>query len=78
MTQQFAIIPVEDLAAIKFELAAIRQCLAGATVTPKPNWVSIKDAATALGVSPQTIRRRINTGEIPAQGSGKTRRVKIT
>jgi hypothetical protein len=30
-------------------------------------WVSIPDAATALGVSTQTVRRRIHAGKLPTQ-----------
>ena len=38
MTQQFAILPFEDLALIKSELAAIRARLDAVDVNPKPQW----------------------------------------
>ncbi|RMF12095.1 MAG: DNA-binding protein [Alphaproteobacteria bacterium] len=46
-------------------------------IAPQPEWVTIPEAARQLGVSPDTIRRRIRTGELKARGRGKTRQVRL-
>lgn len=75
---QFALVPVEHLTALTAEVRALRQAIDGATIKPAPEWLSISKAAAALGVSTATVRRRIETGEMKARGSGKLREVKVT
>ena len=38
-----------------------------AAVNPDDSWVTIHEAATHLGVSQRTLRRRIRAGQVPAQ-----------
>jgi len=59
------------------ELRKLRAALDGATIKPRPEWIKISEAAEALGVSTDTIRRKVASGEIDAKGSGKTRRVRL-
>ena len=66
-----------EFRALISEVRALRERLDGATITPRPEWLTIAQAAEALGVSRDTIRRRINSGELEARGSGKTRRVRL-
>lgn len=66
------------LAALHAELRALRQMLTNAQIRPRDKWLTIRDAATELGVSTDTIRRRIETGEIRTNGqTGRMRRVKL-
>ena len=57
MGQQFSLIDAEALARIEQKIERLTEALAGATVTPAPEWCSITEAARRLGVSPATIRR---------------------
>lgn len=79
MTSQprFALVPVEHLTALTAEVRALRQAIDRATIKPQPEWLSISKAAAALGVSTATVRRRIESGELQARGSGKMRVVKV-
>jgi excisionase family DNA binding protein len=46
--------------------------------TVRPEYLSINQAAELLGVSPDTIRRRVDAGELPATqlgGPGSTIRI---
>lgn len=67
----------DDLRAVTDELRALREMLTGAMVVPPPEWLPLRDAARVMGVSVDTVRRRIDTGVLEAQGSGKMRRVKV-
>ena len=76
--QSFVLVPTERLNALEQKLDRLFKAVEGATITPKPEWVSIPDAVVALKVSRHTIYRKIGTGELKAKGSGKTRRVLIS
>lgn len=68
----------EDLAALHAEIRAIRQMLEGATITPAPEWVSIRDYMTRHGIkSASTVYRKIEAGELEARGRGKSREVRV-
>lgn len=67
----------EDLAALHAEIRAIRQMLEGATVIPAPEWVSIKEAARRMNVTPETIRNRIARGQLKSRRAGRMREVKV-
>jgi excisionase family DNA binding protein len=54
---------VERLAAVEAELAGLRR-------ESPPRLLSVADAATALGVSPWTIRRYVAKGKIPSRHIG--------
>ena len=67
-----------DVRALSDEVRALRDMLAGAMIVPPPEWLPLKQAAEAMGVSVDTVRRRIDAGVLEAQGSGKLRRVKVS
>lgn len=70
-------IDIPELKLVMAELRTIRQMLEGATVTPAPQWMTIAEACSALGVSRATVHRKIASGELEAKGSGKTRMVRL-
>lgn len=57
---------------LKDRLARIEERL-----SPPKEWWSIPEAATRLGCTESTVRRKIARGEIEAKGTGKTRRVRL-
>ncbi|MAY32819.1 MAG: DNA-binding protein [Rhodovulum sp.] len=66
------------LAAVHAELRALRQMLTNAQITPRDEWLTVAEAAKEIGVSTDTINRRIRNGEMRANGqTGKMRRVKL-
>lgn len=76
---QLVVMQPEDLERL-IEAAAERalsKALSGATITPRPEWLTIPEAANFLRVSTDTIRRKIDRGELVAKGSGKARVVRI-
>ncbi|MDR0285235.1 MAG: helix-turn-helix domain-containing protein [Propionibacteriaceae bacterium] len=46
-------------------------------VVVSPNWFTLKDAARHTGTSTDTLRRRINDGQLPAYYVGKSRMVRV-
>lgn len=77
MTAQYALVPVEDLARLADTVERLEKKLEGCTITPAPEWLSIANAARALGVTPSTVHRRIASGSLEARNSGKLRQVKV-
>lgn len=45
-------------------------------VTSEPTWLGTQDAARHLGITPRTLYRLINEGEIPAYKLGRVLRIK--
>jgi hypothetical protein len=76
---QLVVIETDRLERIVSEAVAraVSEALAGATITPRPEWVSIHEAAEARGVTPKTIKRWIDKGEIEARGEGRARMVRV-
>lgn len=77
MTEQLVLVSKGALDQIFDRLGTIENNLAGATIIPAPEWVSIQKAADFAGVSKDTIRRRIVDGSMEARGTGKLRQVKV-
>lgn len=75
--QGFTLVPVERLESMERAIRELTERLEGAMVVPPPEWLPIKQAAEAMGVSTDTVRRRIDAGVLEAKGSGKLRRVKV-
>ena len=75
---QFVLVPVDDFRALASEVRQLRETVERATITPAPTWITIPEAAAALGCSVATVRRRIDSGEIEARGTGKLRRVRLS
>ena len=59
------------------DISEMKIAMARSTITPAPEWVPIREAARFMGVTPQTIRRKIDAGQIEAKGNGKTRLVRL-
>lgn len=74
---QFVLVPSDQLDQIVAKLDRLEKAIAGATITPAPQWLTIKAAAEKLGCNPSTIHRKIAAGELRAKGANKTRRVFI-
>ncbi|WP_051539453.1 helix-turn-helix domain-containing protein [Sulfitobacter sp. 20_GPM-1509m] len=66
MTQLIAI-DATALDALLSEIARLHQRFDAVEMTPRPEWVTIPDAAEALGVSTDTIRRYIRQGSMEAR-----------
>jgi excisionase family DNA binding protein len=76
MTQMIAI-DARALDALKADIAELKEILRHSQIQPAPEWVSISQAARILECSETTIRRRIDRGEMEAQGAGKARKVRV-
>jgi hypothetical protein len=46
-------------------------------ITPRPEWVTVAEAARIAGVSQRTIRDRIAAGKVQAKDFGGTRMVRV-
>lgn len=75
--EQFGLPTARDVAELKDLMLQMLDKMDGATIKPAPEWLRIPDAAKALGCSTDTIRRRINSGEMKARGSGRLREVRV-
>jgi excisionase family DNA binding protein len=47
-------------------------------VPPEPVWLGTQDAARQLGITPRTLYRLINEGEIPAYKLGRVLRLRLS
>jgi excisionase family DNA binding protein len=66
-----AVAPLADeIRELRSEVAALR------AVSP-PRYGTVKDAARILGVSDQTVRRKVDLGEIPSTRVGRAVRVDL-
>ncbi|MCD1620824.1 helix-turn-helix domain-containing protein [Salipiger manganoxidans] len=74
---KFMLVPAADFALLAAEIQRLREDLRGAMIVPAPEWMPIKEAAAAMGVSTDTVRRRIDAGALEARGAGKLRRVRV-
>lgn len=77
MTQPMILMPADAYEKIIAEIRDLKGKIDGATITPRPEWVSVPVAAKAKGVTPATVRRWINEGRIEARGVGKAREVRL-
>lgn len=68
-----------DIQTILDRLDRLQSMIEGATIHPASEWVTYEKAARLLGCSTQTVRNKVRTGEIRANGmTGKARRIHIT
>ena len=66
--QSFTLVPTDWLHRMEHELRGMRRQLEGATVVPAPQWLTVTDAAKALGVinsviDVETVNVARNTGQ---------------
>lgn len=73
------VIPLADLAAmIETQVErSVSRALAGATIQPPPEWVTVADYMATKGVTLRTVNRKIGAGELEVRGAGKTREVRV-
>jgi len=74
---QLIAIDAKALDALFSEIARVHQRLDAVDMRPRPEWVTVADAAKAMNVTPDTVRRRIKEGALQAKGTGKCRMVKL-
>ena len=55
----------------------IKRQLAQARITTRPEWMTFRDAATTLHLKPDSIRRKIKSSVLQANGTGKPRMVRL-
>lgn len=72
MTRQMILVDAEVIE----RLDRIEAMLAGLSA-PQPQEMSIKDYADSMGVTPRTVDRWIERGQVTAKGAGKLRRVVV-
>lgn len=60
------------------EVAALRALIEGARIVVSDEWMTVHEACDKLGVTRNTILRKISNGELEARGSGKTRQVRLS
>ncbi|TMV84499.1 helix-turn-helix domain-containing protein [Thioclava sp. BHET1] len=77
MTQHFALVPVEELTALRADIRALKDAMDGCRIVPAPKWVNITEAAKTMDCHPATVRRMITEGRIEARGSGRRRQVRV-
>jgi len=69
---------VSCAAVAQYEQVAVRQILQGTRMSTTAKYGGIQDAATIIGCSEKTIRRRISDGSIPAyRMPGKSKIIRI-
>ncbi len=73
----FIMLPLDAFEQLSAKLDRLEKKLDGATVIPKPEWVSITEAAKHYGKHPDTINRWVERGKLEARGEGSLRRVRI-
>lgn len=77
MTAQFTLVPAEEIHAIRQQLDTLVRLVEQSHIQRAPEWVTVQEAARNLDCSPDTIRRRVERGEMEAKGAGKARRVRM-
>lgn len=75
MQAQLIAVDAAALTELMKKVDRLETLITEANITPREKWLSIKDAAQVLKCDPSTVRRKIASGELKAQGSGKARRV---
>ncbi|WP_323783087.1 helix-turn-helix domain-containing protein [Leisingera sp.] len=77
MQAQLIAVDAGALDALTKKVERLEAIMTQGTFQPREEWVGIQEAARVLECSADTIRRKINSGELEAKGSGKSRRVKL-
>ncbi|MDK3017600.1 helix-turn-helix domain-containing protein [Pseudodonghicola flavimaris] len=77
MTQQLIAVDANALGQVLKRLDTLETLIRDVKLVAREEWVSIQEAARLLQCDPSTIRRKINSGELQAKGSGKSRRVRL-
>ncbi|SMO97210.1 hypothetical protein SAMN06265173_13537 [Thalassovita litoralis] len=73
MTQQtrmMVMVDAGEFAALRAEIEDLKSVIAGATITPRDEWETIKAHADRAGVQPQTVRTWIRAGRIDSKRVG--------
>jgi len=76
MTQLIAIDP-NAIERVLDRLAELERKLDQFEIKPRPEWISVAEYARLKNVSPRTVKRRIEAGQLEARGSGKLREIHL-
>lgn len=69
--------PGPELEAIKTELTSIRSLLEKVVMTPRPEWMSVKDYAKHMSKTPRTIQNWIEEGKVETKMVGGVKMVRL-
>lgn len=69
--------PTPELQEIKAELAAIKELLEKVVLTPKPEWLPVKEYATLINRTQQTVMRMVEAGKLETKHIGNVRMIKV-
>lgn len=64
MNKPLLTIAEADLTAIRAELRALHDRLDRVEMTPKPEWLTLRDYAAQIGKSTRTVQRYIDAGKL--------------
>lgn len=73
----FVMLPADAFEQLASKIDRLEKKLDGATIIPKPQWVTVSEAARHYGKHPDTINRWIERGKLESRGEGTLRRVRI-
>ena len=75
--KQLIAIDATALAHVEAELDRLHKRLDRLDMTPKPEWITIKEMADTIGKTEKTVKRRIDAGQIEAREVGGERMVRF-
>ncbi|MDO6591730.1 hypothetical protein DS901_13380 [Loktanella sp. D2R18] len=77
MTQTLIAVDVVILENLTDEIRRLHQRLDAALITPRPEWVTVKEYANHIGRSERTVTRRIDSGELDVRHQCGVRMVRV-
>lgn len=63
--------------ALTAEIKRLHQRLDAVEMTPRPDWVTVKEYATLIGRSLRTVTRRIDAGELEIRNECGVRMIRV-
>lgn len=76
MDQPMTIVPTADLDRLFGEIRELRTIIEGATIAPRPEWLTVAEFAEMIGKSTRTVKRRIDSGELETRNIAGTTMVR--
>ncbi|MDO6591566.1 MULTISPECIES: hypothetical protein [Rhodobacterales] len=77
MTTTLIAIDPAAIDALTAEIKRLHQRLDAVEMTPRPDWVTVKEYASHIGRSLRTVTRRIDAGELEIRNECGVRMVRI-
>lgn len=65
---------LEDLAR---RMEALENAIRSVTMQPRPEWLSLSDYATDVGVTPRTVRNWIEAGKVETRREGEALFIRV-